>query len=140
RRVNYSQVDPKLCRELFIRHALVEGDLQTRHAFFHHNLALLEEAQTLEHKSRRRDLVIDDDTLFAFYDARLPENIVSLRHFDQWWKTARQADAEQLHFDTQMLLKEGAEQVTGQDNPDVWRQDGLTLALDYQFEPGQEQD
>lgn len=140
RRVNYSQVDPKLCRELFIRHALVEGDLQTRHAFFHHNLALLEEAQTLEHKSRRRDLVIDDETLFAFYDARLPESIVSLRHFDQWWKTARQADAEQLHFDTQMLLKEGADQVTRQDYPDAWRQEGLTLALDYQFEPGQEQD
>lgn len=140
RRVNYSDVDPKLCRELFIRQALVEGELQTRHAFFHHNRALLDQAETLEHKSRRRDLVIDDETLFRFYDERLPADIVSIRHFDNWWKQTAKNNPEQLHFTEEMLLNERAAQVTTQDYPDAWQHDGLNLALDYQFEPGKEED
>ncbi|OIN04528.1 ATP-dependent RNA helicase HrpA [Oceanisphaera psychrotolerans] len=140
RRVNYGQVDPKLCRELFIRQALVEGELHTRHEFFHHNRALLEQAEALEHKSRRRDLVIDDDTLFRFYDERLPADIVSIRHFDNWWKLARKDNPELLHFTEEMLLNERADKVTTRDYPDAWQHDGLNLALDYQFEPGQDDD
>ena len=71
RKVNYSQIDPALCRELFIRHALVEGDWQTRHAFFRDNLKLRNEIEELEHKSRRRDILVDDETLFEFYDQRI---------------------------------------------------------------------
>ncbi|GAA3529218.1 ATP-dependent RNA helicase HrpA [Zobellella aerophila] len=140
RRVNYSEVDPKLCRELFIRQALVEGELATRHEFFHHNRALLEQAETLEHKSRRRDLVIDDDTLFRFYDERLPDDIVSVRHFDKWWQTARKANPELLHFTEEMLLNERAGVVTTRDYPDAWQHDGLNLPLAYQFEPGKDED
>ncbi len=140
RRVNYSQVDPRLCRELFIRQALVEGELHTRHEFFHHNRALLEQAEALEHKSRRRDLVIDDETLFRFYDERLPADMVSIRHFDDWWKQARKANPELLHFTEEMLLNERADKVTTQDYPDAWQHHGLNLALDYQFEPGREDD
>ncbi|GAA3720962.1 ATP-dependent RNA helicase HrpA [Oceanisphaera sediminis] len=140
RRVNYSQVDPKLCRELFIRQALVEGELNTRHEFFHHNRALLEQAEALEHKSRRRDLVIDDETLFRFYDERLPADMVSIRHFDDWWKQARKDTPELLHFTEEMLLNERADRVTTRDYPDAWQHDGLNLALDYQFEPGREED
>ncbi len=66
RKVNYSQIDPALRRELFIRHALVEGDWQTRHAFFRENLKLRAEVEELEHKSRRRDILVDDETLFEF--------------------------------------------------------------------------
>lgn len=140
RQVNYSQVDPTLCRELFIRHALVEGELHTRHEFFHSNQALLEQAETLEHKSRRRDLVIDDETLFHFYDQKLPADIVSVRHFDKWWQPLQKSQPELLHFTEEMLLNEGATHVTASDYPDVWRQNGVTLALGYNFEPGLEDD
>ncbi len=86
RKVNYGRIDPVLCRELFIRHALVEGDWLTRHSFFHANRKLLGEVEELEHKSRRRDILVDDETLFAFYDGRVGHDVVSARHFDSWWK------------------------------------------------------
>lgn len=86
RKVNYSQIDPALCRELFIRHALVEGDWQTRHAFFRENLKLRAEVEELEHKSRRRDILVDDETLFEFYGQRISHDVISARHFDSWWK------------------------------------------------------
>ena len=76
-------------RELFIRHALVEGDWRTHHTFFHANRALLDEVEELEHRARRRDILVDDETLFAFYDARVAAEVVSGRHFDSWWKRAR---------------------------------------------------
>ena len=72
RKVNYGRIDPELSRELFIRHALVEGDWQTHHQFFHDNRALLDEVEELEHRARRRDILVDDETLFDFYDAADP--------------------------------------------------------------------
>ena len=72
RKVNYGRIDPELSRELFIRHALVEGDWQTRTTFFHDNRALLDEVEELEHRARRRDILVDDETLFDFYDAADP--------------------------------------------------------------------
>lgn len=89
RRINLGRIDRPLARELFIRHALVEGDWNTRHHFFKRNQQLLEEAGTLEDKARRRDIIVDDQVLFDFYDAKLPAKIVSARHFDSWWKKAR---------------------------------------------------
>jgi ATP-dependent helicase HrpA len=86
RKVHYGRIDPALSRELFIRHALVEGDWRTRHEFFHHNRALADEVRELEERARRRDIVVDDETLFAFYDARVGADVVSARHFDTWWK------------------------------------------------------
>ncbi|WP_034914967.1 ATP-dependent RNA helicase HrpA [Erwinia sp. 9145] len=140
RKVNYSRIDPTLSRELFIRHALVEGDWQTRHAFFRANLRLREEVEALEHKSRRRDILVDDETLFAFYDRRIPHEVVSARHFDSWWKQASRDDAEQLNFAREMLIKEGAEGVSKLDYPNVWQQGNLSLRLSYQFEPGADAD
>jgi ATP-dependent helicase HrpA len=104
RRITYGRIDPALSRELFIRHALVEGDWQTRHEFFHDNRALLEEVEELEHRVRRRDILVDDETLFAFYDQRLPADVVSGRHFDAWWKKARRATPELLSFEKSMLI------------------------------------
>jgi ATP-dependent helicase HrpA len=140
RKVNYSQIDPVLSRELFIRNALVEGEWQTRHAFFKANLKLREEVEELEHKSRRRDILVDDETLFAFYDMRIPQDVVSARHFDSWWKLTSREQPELLNFAKEMLIKEGASNVSKLDYPNVWQQGNLKLRLSYQFEPGTEAD
>ncbi len=92
RKVSYGRIDPAAARELFIRHALVEGDWQTSHKFFAENRRLLAEAEEVEHRARRRGLVVGEDELFAFYDARIPPEVVSAQHFDTWWKQARRAD------------------------------------------------
>ena len=89
RKVHFGRIDPVLSRELFLRHALVEGDWRTHHTFFHENRALLDEVEELEARARRRDILVDDQTLYAFYDARIPSDVVSARHFDTWWKRAR---------------------------------------------------
>ncbi|MFF0518458.1 ATP-dependent RNA helicase HrpA [Actinomadura nitritigenes] len=140
RRVNYGSIDPALSRELFIRHALVEGDWETHHEFFHDNRALLEEVEELEHRARRRDILVDDETLFDFYDTRIPEDVVSGRHFDAWWKRARRSDPDLLGFEKSMLINETAGGVSEADYPDVWKQGPLRLRLTYQFEPGTDAD
>lgn len=140
RKVNYSQIYPVLARELFIRHALVEGDWQTGHAFFRTNLKLLAEVKDLEHKSRRRDILVDDETLFAFYDQRIPHEVISARHFDNWWKAASRADADLLNFEKSILIKDGAEKVSALDYPNFWHQGAIKLRLSYQFEPGADAD
>ncbi|HFJ4329991.1 ATP-dependent RNA helicase HrpA [Serratia liquefaciens] len=140
RQVNYSTIDPLLCRELFIRHALVEGDWQTRHAFFSANLKLRAEVEELEHKSRRRDILVDDETLFSFYDQRIPCEVISGRHFDNWWKNAAKQNADLLSFEKEMLIKDGANKVSALDYPNTWHQGNLKLRLTYQFEPGTDAD
>ncbi|TDE11891.1 ATP-dependent RNA helicase HrpA [Jiangella asiatica] len=136
RKVPYARVDPELSRELFIRHALVEGDWSTHHRFFQHNRELLEDVEELEHRARRRDILVDDETLFEFYDQRIPADVVSARHFDAWWKTARREQPDLLTFDTDLLTTGAAGAVTQADYPDSWRVDDLDLRLSYQFEPG----
>jgi len=140
RKVNYSQIDPVLSRELFIRHALVEGDWQTRHAFLRDNLKLRAEVEALEHKSRRRDILVDDETLFEFYDKRIAQDVVSAAHFDHWWKQASRSEPDLLNFEKSMLIKEGAEQVSKLDYPNFWTEGPLKLRLSYQFEPGADAD
>jgi ATP-dependent helicase HrpA len=136
RLVSYGKVDPPLARELFIRHALVYGEWSTRQKFFAHNRSLLEEVEELEHRARRRDIMVDEHTLFEFYDARVGDEVVSGAHFDSWWKQARQQDPELLTFDPSMLVNESAQSVTAQDYPDEWHEGDLVLPLSYQFEPG----
>jgi ATP-dependent helicase HrpA len=136
RKVNYARVDPPLARELFIRHALVEGDWRTQHRFFHANRALLAEVGELEHRVRRRDIVVDDEALFAFYDRRVPADVVSGRHFDSWWKKARRDRPDLLDFTTEDVLTERAGSVREADYPGRWELDGLALPLVYHFEPG----
>ncbi|MDN0018259.1 ATP-dependent RNA helicase HrpA [Providencia stuartii] len=140
RQVNYGKIDPLLCRELFIRHALVEGDWVTRHAFFRENRKLLAEVEDLEHKSRRRDILVDDETLFAFYDQRIPNDVISTRHFDKWWKVASKQQPDLLNFEKNMLIKEDAAHVSLLDYPNFWHQSELEFRLSYQFEPGTEAD
>ncbi len=143
RKVSYGRIDPAAARELFIRHALVEGDWQTSHRFFAENRRLLAEAAELEHRIRRRGLVVGEDELFAFYDARIPADVVSAQHFDTWWKQARRADPDQLTFKPDDLLSEDAAQVSTDFYPDIWTSQsaGLrALPLSYAFEPGSETD
>jgi ATP-dependent helicase HrpA len=132
RRVGYAQVDPALARELFIRHALVEGDWSTRHRFFHANAALRAELAELEERARRRDLLLGDDDLYAWYDARIPESVRSARHFDAWWKKARHATPELLTLTrADLLRREDADE-----SPDSWQAGDLSLPVSYRFDPG----
>ena len=140
RTINFSRLDPALCRELFIRRALVEGDFETRHRFFSDNRKLLAEVEALEHKSRRRDILVDDEDLFRFYVARLPEEVISARHFDKWWKEAQKQDSELLNFEKEMLMKGDAAHISDLDYPNFWQQGRLKLKLTYQFEPGEAAD
>ncbi|HFG2914494.1 TPA: ATP-dependent RNA helicase HrpA [Vibrio cholerae] len=140
RLVNYCTIDPVLSREIFIRSALVEGDWETKHAFFKQNRALLAEVEELEHKSRRRDILVDDEELFQFYDQRVGTEVVSGRHFDAWWKTASRKTPDLLSFEKEMLFKGDASHITDLDYPNFWHQGNLKLKLSYQFEPGENSD
>ncbi|MFK4866310.1 ATP-dependent RNA helicase HrpA [Streptomyces sp. CSMPJR101] len=140
RKVNYGRIDPEVSRELFIRNALVEGDWRTHHKFFADNRRLLSEVEELEHRARRRDIVVDDETLFDFYDQKVPEHVVSGAHFDSWWKRKRQEQPDFLDFEREMLIRESAEAVTKADYPDSWRQGQLKFRVTYQFEPGADAD
>ncbi|MHA7134386.1 ATP-dependent RNA helicase HrpA [Oerskovia turbata] len=139
RTVLYGKVDPEAAREMFIRHALVQGEWTTHHQFFHENRRLLEEAEELEARSRQRGLVVDDDTLFAFYDERIPDDVVSARHFDTWWKGAKRRDPDLLTFTLEQLVPD-AESVDTSLFPQAWTQGDLTLPLTYQFQPGTDAD
>ena len=140
RTVNYSKIDPILSRSLFIRHALVEGDWQTNHSFYKQNQKLINEVEDLEHKSRRQDILIDDDDLYNFYDQRIDKSVISAKHFDTWWKTKQKVDPEFLNVEKNMLIKPSAQPVKVNDYPDFWYQDNLKLPLSYQFDLGNERD
>ncbi|WP_406637516.1 ATP-dependent RNA helicase HrpA [Pseudarthrobacter quantipunctorum] len=135
RRINYGRVDPVVARELFIRHALVEGDWKTHHKFFHRNRALLNEVEELEARMRRRDLLVDDETLFEFYDARIGPDVVSERHFDKWWKDARQENPDLLDYDKSLLLSDDADDLDDSAYPKTWLHKGFELPLSYEFHP-----
>ncbi|MFI8927364.1 ATP-dependent RNA helicase HrpA [Streptomyces sp. NPDC053474] len=140
RKVNYGRIDPEVSRDLFIRNALVEGDWRTHHKFFADNRRLLTEVEELEHRARRRDILVDDETLFDFYDQRVPEDVVSGAHFDAWWKKKRHDEPELLDFERSMLINEKAGDVSKDDYPDSWRQGQLKFRVTYQFEPGADAD
>ncbi|RDV09498.1 ATP-dependent RNA helicase HrpA [Arthrobacter sp. RT-1] len=135
RRINYGKVDPAVARELFIRHALVEGDWKTHHKFFHRNRALLNEVEELEARMRRRDLLVDDETLFEFYDARIGPDVVSERHFDKWWKDARKQNPDLLDYDKSLLLSDDADDLDEAAYPKTWLHKGFELPLSYEFHP-----
>ncbi|MBW3607638.1 MAG: DUF3418 domain-containing protein, partial [Actinobacteria bacterium] len=133
RNVPYGPIDPMLSRELFIRHALLEGDWTASHRFLQDNRNLLEEVEELEHRVRRRDIVATEAELYDFYDARIPQSVVSGAHFDRWWKDARRREPELLRFTRALVGDAGVDESAF---PQVWRQGDLELALSYRFEPG----
>ena len=136
RKVGYARINPEESRDLFIRHALVEGDWETHHRFFHDNRALIKRLTELEVRARRRDILVDDETLVDFYDTRLPAEIVSGQHFDSWWKLARQTQPDLLTFTEALLVSDDSDAVSAEDYPQTWEQNGINLPVTYQFEPG----
>ncbi|MCK8928387.1 ATP-dependent RNA helicase HrpA [Haemophilus influenzae] len=140
RPVNYGAIDPTVSREIFIQSALVERGWNTKHKFFKENQRLVREVEELEHKSRRRDILVDNRTLFEFYDQRIGTEVVSQKHFDTWWKKVQQKDPELLNFERSFLINDDAEQVSKLDFPNFWHQGNLKLKLTYQFEPGTDAD
>ena len=133
RKVQYGRIDPGASRDLFLRQALVEGDWDTHHRFFADNARLLEDVEDLEHRARRRDIVVDDEVLFAFYDARVPQDVVGGPEFDSWWKKQRHETPQLLHLTLDDLVRG---EVDPGEHPDVWVSEDLRLPLSYAFEPG----
>ncbi len=137
RPVNFGRIDPELSRDLFIRHALINGEWRTHHKFLAANKALLDEVEELENRARRRDILVDDQVLFDFYDKRIGREVVSGPHFDSWWKKVRATQPKLLTFTRDMLVNENASAAADANAfPDDWRQGGLSLPLSYEFEPG----
>jgi ATP-dependent helicase HrpA len=140
RLVNYSSVDHVHTRQLFIRHALVQGETKLQYAFLSSNQALVEDIQLLEKKTRRRDILADEEDLVAFYEARVDEHVCSEQSFTKWWRIASQRTPDLLNFEKHELLKRDASDITEAAFPDTWHQGSLVLALEYQFEPNKELD
>lgn len=135
RRVVFGNIDPVASREIFIRDALVANDLGQKLPFLTHNNDLMEDIQRLENKVRRRDLLVDEEELIAFYDKKLPANIVSKADLLKWIKNNDQEllKAKKVDF----MLSDGTE-LSPISYPDYWRQGNLRLPIDYDFEPGEE--
>ena len=136
RTIQYARVDAEAAREIFIRSALVEGDWEPQHEFWRRNLATLERVAELEERARRRDIVVDDEVLFAFYDARIPPDVLTERHFDRWWRGERRRRPDLLTLTEELLTSDAGEQVSAADYPRTWRQGDLELDVTYQFSPG----
>ena len=132
RRVTYGRIDPVASRQIFIRSALVERNWRSDHGFLKHNDRVRDEAADLEERSRQRGLVADDDAIFAFYDRRIPDGIVSGSHFDAWWR--RVQDRHQLDLSIDDLVDSGS--VDADAFPDHWKVGNLELPVRYVFEPG----
>ncbi len=135
RTVQYGRIDPAVARELFIRRALVEGDWDQRHAFMGENERRVQEVEALEARARRRDLLAGEAARAAFFDARIPQDVVSGRHFDRWWRQARQGQPALLDYPMDLLI-EGDVAPNEDDRPARWLQPPLEFALSYRFDPG----
>ncbi len=138
RAVQLGRIDPATARDLFIRHALIEGGWDTRHHFFAANQALIAQVGDLEARSRRRGIVADDDALMRFYNERVPSHVVSGAHFDRWWKKEQRRDPELLTLTEDLLLT--GEAIDAADFPGLWHHEDVQLTLTYRFEPGAEHD
>lgn len=140
RKVQYGRINPVESRELFIRGALVEGEFNTYAPFFKHNADLIAEIEEMEAKSRRRDLLVDEHVLFAFYDEIIPADISDGRSFESWRKKAEQKQPKLLYLTHEYLMQHNASDVTAAQFPDMLTIDGMVLDLTYHFEPGSEDD
>ncbi|MBI3776656.1 MAG: ATP-dependent RNA helicase HrpA [Gammaproteobacteria bacterium] len=140
RKVNYGRIDPFDARNMFIRHALVLGDYETRAKFFHHNRGLMEEVAELEHKSRRPDILVDEQTLFQFYDERIPAEIHAARRFETWLREQQKSQPEFLFLTKEAVMRHAADHVTAAQFPETLDVDGAHLTLTYQHEPGHADD
>jgi ATP-dependent helicase HrpA len=144
RRVNFADVDPVQAREIFIREALVasltEDVWETRHPFVAHNRRVLREVQELEHKTRRQDVLVDEALIHAFYDAKLPADVVGGASFERWYRDAGRRDPQLLKLTREELMRHEAAGVTGEAFPRTIRLGGIDCAANYLHEPGDARD
>ncbi len=140
KRVNYSNIDPVRSRELFIQHALVAGEYETRAPYFRHNRELVESLEYLESKSRRRDILVDDLTIYGLFDAIVPSQVVNGSSFEHWRKQAEHHSPQILFLQREQLLQPRADDVSPEHFPDQVKLEGGKIRIDYQFEPGRQQD
>ncbi|MGQ0512434.1 MAG: ATP-dependent RNA helicase HrpA [Betaproteobacteria bacterium] len=135
RRVHYGPVDPVLSRGIFLRSALVEGEYDTRSPFLAHNQKLVREIERLEHKSRRPDILVDDELILAFYEARVPEGITNGADFEKWLKEASRAEPKRLHLAREDLMRHEAAGITTDNFPHEFQVGPNRFTLEYHFEP-----
>lgn len=140
RSVLYSRYDAVAAREVFIREGLVPGEIETRGAFLSHNLRLVREIRELEHKTRRPDVLVDDEQIFAFYDEKLPADVCGTISFEAWRKEAEKKDPRLLYLSKEELMRHDATNATQQYYPKTLEMAGVTMALTYHFEPGSPRD
>jgi ATP-dependent helicase HrpA len=140
RRINYGAINPKEAREIFIREALVDGDYDTRAPFFTHNQRLVREIENLEHKSRRQDVLVDEELIFAFYDKLIPADVYNGAAFEKWLKDATAQNPKLLHLNRDDLMRHEAAGITTDVFPKAMSVAGVDMALTYHFEPGSPRD
>ena len=138
--VNFGRIDPVVARQIFIRHALVYGEYHCKAAFFNHNRQLVEEVEELEAKSRRRDILVDEEILYDFYDQYIPENIYSGAAFEKWRKKFEEKNPQALFLTRDYLMQRDDSHVQGEQYPDYIKIHDMSLPLSYHFEPGSEKD
>ncbi len=140
RRVSFAKHDAPLCRELFIRGALVNGDFDSNAPFFQHNRRLIREIEDIEHKTRRLDVLVDDETIFAFYDSKIPEDVVDAASFEVWRKKKEAKEPKLLFLKKEDLMRRDATGATIDFYPKTMEMAGVAMALNYHFEPGSYKD
>jgi len=138
--VSYSSIDPDLCRELFLTEGLVKGDMQTDGAFLAANQTLIAELERFEHKTRRRDILVDEQAVYDFYNKRIPNEICSRAPFEKWRKSAEKTQPRLLFLTRDDLLKRETDDISITQFPDVLTWNGMSFPLHYHFEPGHAQD
>ncbi|UIF85017.1 ATP-dependent RNA helicase HrpA [Cupriavidus sp. UYPR2.512] len=140
RRVHYGPMNPQEAREIFIRRALVEGEFDTRLPFYAHNQRLVREIENLEHKSRRQDVLVDDELIYAFYDRAIPADICQQATFEQWYQADSAKDRKLLYLNRDELMRHEAAGITTDLFPKAMNVAGVDMGLTYHFEPGSHRD
>ena len=140
KRVHYGPMNVVESREIFIRQALVGGEFDTRAPFFAHNQKLIADIEALEHKARRPDVLVDDELIFAFYDARVAADIHNGASFEHWRKEAERDDAKLLYLKKDDLMRHEAAGITTDQFPPQLKIDNVSFALSYNFSPGKNDD
>ena len=140
RRKSYGQVDPAAAREIFIRQALVAGEWETTLPFLAANQKMVRRVEELEHKSRRQDVLVDDELIFAFYDEQIPADIFSGAGLSHWWREQSEQNPKLLFISQEALMRHEAASITGQAFPRRLRLGGVDCTVSYLHEPGDNKD
>ena len=136
RRMQYSRIDAALCRDLFIRHALVHGEWDSKQQFERANQQLLKQIEALADRARKPQFAPDDEDVFRFFNARIPEEVISTRSFEGWWRKAKHETPDLLTMTRDDLLPPEIKPPSEQDNPKDWQLGERKLKLRYRYEPG----